>query len=82
MIEIFGKVGCSFCRAAVKLAEDNDLDYVYYSIEDEGVYDEYIARFSHLPLKKFPQIMWDGEHIGGYTNMLEKVQRDIHEAGV
>ena len=68
-IEIYSKDNCPFCDKAVRLAQqlvqESPNKYVVYKL---GVDFELHELLERVPTARtFPQIMIDGENIGGYT---------------
>ena len=67
MIVIYGQDYCVFCDKSKALCEQMGLEYNYIDIKDR------IARESfkqHFPgATTVPQIIMDGEHIGGYREL-------------
>ena len=61
MIEIYGKDNCPYCDMAKGLAERKGFEVVYKQLDID-----YCAR-------TFPQIIKDGEYIGGYTALEELI---------
>ena len=71
MIEIYGKDNCAYCNMAKQLCESKGLDFVYKSL---GVDYEQDAFFEKFPTARtFPQITMDGEAIGGFMELRDKV---------
>ena len=63
MFLILSKDGCSFCDKAIDLARKNSLKY-----EKRTVDKEELVEMCGKHVKSYPQIMNDGELIGGYTD--------------
>ena len=68
-VEIYGAVNCGFCEAAKSLATDIECQYRYYDITEAP------GEFSSLfpGAKTVPQIIVDGEWIGGYQDFVSYV---------
>ena len=73
MVKIYGRDNCSWCKKAVKLAEDYGLNYQYYDIYVEGVRDDFIAK----GFKTVPQIWWGEEHVGDFNQFAQMVENTI-----
>ena len=71
MIEIFGKTQCPFCDKAKALCEKQGLEYTYKQLDTDFTREELFELFPGA--RTFPQIKFDGENIGGYTNLEEKL---------
>lgn len=73
MITIYGSSTCSYCKKAVQLASDRNLQHVYKIVDqDLDAYDEMKARAPAA--KTVPQIFWDDRYIGGYTEFAQEVE--------
>ena len=67
MIEIYGKPQCPFCDRAKALCEQKGLEYTYKSLGTDFDRDEMLTTFPGA--RTFPQIILDGNKIGGYTEL-------------
>ncbi len=67
MIEIYGKHNCPFCDKANGLCERNSLEYVYKQLDEDFDRDSFFKIFPTA--RTFPQIIVDGDSIGGYTDL-------------
>ena len=70
MIEIYGKPQCPFCDRAKALCEQKGLVYTYKSLGTDFGREEMIETFPGA--RTFPQIIFEGEKIGGYTELKAK----------
>jgi len=69
MIKVYGTNNCSFCYKAKVLLEELDYNFEYIVLSDKETLSEFKELF---PGKKtVPQIMFDGEYIGGYNELVE-----------
>jgi len=64
LIEIWGKRGCHYCNMAQSLSKQEGLEYIYYQLDDDYAREQLLEKFPDA--KTFPQIVVDGNHIGGY----------------
>ena len=71
MIEICGKTQCPFCDKAKALCEKEGLEYTYKQLDTDFTREELFEQFPGA--RTFPQIKFDGENIGGYTDLEEKL---------
>jgi len=72
VIKIYGKEGCVYCKRAVRLATEWQLDYIYIDINEPGKRDE---MFKLVPnAKTVPQIFWHDKHIGGYQELAVEIE--------
>ena len=61
---------CSFCEAAKKLLDRNNLKFEVIDISTkDGLIDEMIKRSNGK--RTIPQIFFDNNHIGGYVELRE-----------
>ena len=70
---IHTKPGCPWCEKAKKAIKDSGESYqeIIYAEPDE------IAEFKALGFKTFPQIYQNGEHIGGFADLLDYLDDDF-----
>ena len=73
MIEIYGTKNCGFCKKAVDLAEAYNLMYHY--IDAEVNKEEFRDKFPDA--KTVPQIIWNGNYVGGYTELVSEIENTI-----
>ena len=72
VIKIYGKEGCVYCKRAVRLATEWQLDYNYIDINEPGKRDE---MFKLVPnAKTVPQIVIHGQLVGGYDDLCEYIE--------
>jgi glutaredoxin 3 len=71
MIEIYGKPNCGYCNMAKQICESKGLDFVYKSLDVDYKQDEFFEKFPAA--RTFPQIIMDGEAIGGFTELRDKL---------
>ena len=65
VVEIYSKPACPFCVKAKALAEQQGYDLTYKMLDEDFTREEL---FETIPTARtFPQIIVDGEKIGGYT---------------
>ena len=72
-IEIYSKTNCMYCDRAVHIAqqiiqETSEHSYDKYMLDEDFTREELLEKFPHA--RTFPQIVIDGENIGGYSNFL------------
>ena len=72
-IEIYSKTNCVYCDKAVHIAqqiiqETSEHSYEKYMLDEDFTREELLEKFPHA--RTFPQIVIDGENIGGYSNFL------------
>ena len=71
MITIYGKDNCIFCTKAKILAEKEELEFTYISIEESGTSKEF--KSSWPDVTKMPFILWEDEIVGGFTEFKEEI---------
>jgi len=64
MIVIYGKTQCPYCDMAKQLCEQKGFEYEYKQLGTDFDRDEMLSTFPGA--RTFPQIIVDGEKIGGY----------------
>jgi len=74
MIEIYGKDNCPFCDKAKALCERIGEDYVYKLLGTDFTREEMFETFPTA--RTFPQIIVDGNKIGGYTELDKLINAD------
>ena len=72
MIEIWSKPQCPFCDAAVQICETKDLEFKKYMLDEDFNREEFTEKFPNA--RPFPQIIVDGELVGGYQEFNQYVQ--------
>ena len=68
-IEIYGKTQCPYCDMAKALCEQKGIDYTYRMFGEDFSREELMETFPGA--RTFPQIIVDGDKIGGYTELKE-----------
>ena len=69
-VTIYGKDNCPYCEMAYKLSERKGYDTTYKKLGRDFDGIEMAEQFPTA--RTFPQIVVDGEIIGGYTDFAEK----------
>ena len=64
MIIIYGKTQCPYCDMAKNLCEQKGFEYEYKQLGTDFDRDEMLSTFPGA--RTFPQIILDGQKIGGY----------------
>lgn len=72
-ITIYGRDNCSYCKRAVELAKQlkghGYGDYEYIDITTAGIDKEKLSEIVGKPVETIPQVLIDGQPIGGYTEL-------------
>ena len=71
MIQIYGKTGCPFCDMAKSLCEQKGLEYEYKQLGTDFGREDMLETFPGA--RTFPQIIYNGEKIGGYDKLKEEL---------
>lgn len=72
-VEIYSKSNCVFCDKAKHYFTQNNISYVEHNVEISEVFEALIGRNPNA--RTMPQIFVDDELIGGYTDLMEWVQK-------
>ena len=65
MIEIYSKPSCPYCVKAKNLCEREGYEYTYKMLDED--FDRETLMETFPGARTFPQIIVDGEKIGGFT---------------
>ncbi len=71
-VEIYGKTRCTFCTQAKMLCEQKGLGYEYKLLDADFTQEEFFEKFPNA--KTFPQIIFEGDAIGGYQNLVKEIE--------
>lgn len=77
-IEIYTLPTCPFCIKAKEKLRDNYLDYQEFDIshDEENIRKELATKFNlGVESATVPQIVINGQHIGGYTDLKELIDK-------
>jgi len=66
-IEIYSKDNCKLCNAAIQLSEAKGHETIVKKLDEDFTREELFEQFPGA--KTFPQIIVDGEKIGGFTDL-------------
>ena len=75
MIQIYGKEQCPYCDMAKALCEQQKMDYQYKLLGFDFTREELMEKFPGA--RTFPQIIVDGNKIGGYTELKELTNLEL-----
>ena len=67
MVLIYGMKNCGWCDKAVALCKKHGRDTAYFDVHEGRNIDIFKELFPGA--KMVPQVIIDGEHIGGYTEL-------------
>lgn len=71
--KIFGTPSCTYCGAAKALLKSNKIDFEYVDIR-EGTNKADLEALIGTTVKTVPQIILNGEYIGGFTELQQKLK--------
>lgn len=71
MIEVYTKDNCSYCSSAKALLRAKKLEFTEIRIGMDITKDEFLEVFPDA--LTVPQIIFDGEAIGGYAQLKQRV---------
>lgn len=71
-VEIYSKPACPFCVQAKALAEREGAELTYKMLDEDFSREELFETFPGA--RTFPQIIVDGEKIGGFTEFKSLVE--------
>ena len=72
-VEISSKSNCVFCDKAKHYFTQNNITYVEHNVEIPEVFEALMNRNPNA--RTMPQIFVDDELIGGYTDLMEWVEK-------
>ena len=72
-IKIYGTQNCKYCQEAKWICRQYRLGFVYIPLDNN---EESRLEFKELfpDAKTVPQIIWDGKHIGGYSELVAEIE--------
>ena len=70
-VEIYSKPQCPYCDMAKRLAEQKGYELTYKMLDED--FDRETLMETFPGARTFPQIIVDGEKIGGYTEFKKLV---------
>ena len=74
--QIYGKENCPYCVKAKALLEQNDIEYEYVDIVATNLGKDGLSNICKKEIFTVPQIFLNGEHVGGYTELLDKLSQE------
>lgn len=70
-ILIYSRDGCVYCDMAISLARSKNMEMLVLKLGADYSVEEFQAKFIYA--KTVPQIILNGEHIGGYQDLKDLV---------
>ncbi len=77
MVTIFGSNTCLHCLLCKQMCEAMDIEYEYRDVDSPDVTKQFVELFPDV--ENIPQILWENKHIGGYTELTNKIDEFITE---
>ena len=71
-VEILGRPECGYCTRAVELCQEHRVPYTYTDIYDDQAA---MQRIMDIRANTVPQIWIDGEHVGGFRQLEERMEK-------
>ena len=73
-VEIYTLAYCPYCQKAKFFLNEHGVNYTEIPCDDDEdeKREELTKKYNLKQLATFPQIIIDGENIGGYTDLIEK----------
>jgi glutaredoxin len=78
MIEIYSKPDCPYCTKAKQLLSTMNMPFNEYKLNEDFTREGILERFPHA--KSYPIVVVDGFHIGGYTQLAEKINTESQDS--
>jgi len=77
-VEIYTLDYCPFCQKAKIFLDEHNVNYTEIPCDDteEETRKELTQKYNLASLATFPQIIIDGENIGGYSDLMDKYQNN------
>lgn len=71
MVVIFGINTCLYCLKCKQLCQALEVEYEYLDLSEPDVSELFRKLFPEE--SQVPQVLWEGEHIGGYPELKSKI---------
>lgn len=68
---IYSRDGCVYCDMAIQLALSKGIDTQIMKLDRDYTVEDFTSKFPYA--HTVPQIELDGEHIGGYQDLKDKI---------
>lgn len=72
---VYGRPGCGYCTAAVRLLQSKGLPVTYVDMAAEGISPAELAARLGRPVRTVPQILHGDVYVGGYTDLVPYLAR-------
>lgn len=66
-VTIYGRQNCGFSRRSIELCELYSVEFDYIDTDEDQDYLLQLCQWTSKQVSDLPQILVDGQHIGGYA---------------
>lgn len=77
MIEIYSKPNCPYCNKAKQLLRNTDTLFTEHKLDVDFTREILLERYPNATT--YPVVVVDGFHIGGYTQLVEKINEQTND---
>lgn len=77
MIEIYSKQNCPYCNKAKQLLRNTDTPFTEHKLDVDFTREILLERYPNATT--YPVVVVDGFHIGGYTQLVEKINEETND---
>ena len=82
-IVIYGRSNCRFCDLACDWFNQRGIRYEYITLDNPEEKRKFYESYAHQGVRAVPQILIDGERIGGFTELIRsQFARDVDQGNV
>ena len=71
LVEVYTKPDCPYCTKAKHVLKTNNINFSEFKLNEHFTREIIMDKFPNA--KSYPIIVLDGFHIGGYTQLVEKL---------
>ncbi|MBE8166937.1 MAG: GrxA family glutaredoxin [Shewanella sp.] len=77
-VTIYGRPGCPYCSRAIQISEQlgkqhKGFSFDYIDMFADGISKEALSEKLNVPVRTVPQVVVDGNHVGGCTEFEQYV---------
>jgi glutaredoxin 3 len=72
-VEVYTKPDCPYCSRAKQLLRNQGVSYTEYKLDEHFTREIILEKYPNA--KSYPIIVLDGFNIGGYTQLIEKINQ-------
>ena len=74
-VVIYSTENCGYCKMAKQLAESKKCNVEYKMMGTDYTAQEFMKEFPTA--RTFPQVIYNGQKIGGYSNLVEVLEDGV-----